>query len=90
MLGMNDLAVYGVDGAVANMETLLNGILEKTPDAKIFIETATPLVKAKSIETNKLNNTNVRLYNEKLAGCARKTAGIWWISPLPCRTAREI
>ena len=77
MLGMNDLAVYGVDGAVANMETLLNGILEKTPDAKIFIETATPLVKAKSIETNKLNNTNVRLYNEKLAELCAKNG--WYL-----------
>lgn len=67
MLGMNDLAVYGVDGAAANMETLLKGILEKTPDASIFVQTATPLVKAKNIETNKLNNTNLRLYNEKLA-----------------------
>lgn len=77
MLGMNDLAVYGVDGAVANMETLLNGILEKTPDAKIFIETATPLVKAKSIETNKLNNTNVHLYNEKLAELCAKNG--WYL-----------
>ena len=67
MLGMNDLAVYGVDGAAANMETLLKGILEKTPDAQIFVQTATPLVKAKNIETNKLNNANMRLYNEKLA-----------------------
>ena len=67
MLGMNDLAVYGVDGAAANMETLLKGILEKTPDAQIFVQTATPLVKAKNVETNKLNNTNMRLYNEKLS-----------------------
>lgn len=67
MLGMNDLAVYGVDGAAANMETLLKGILEKTPDAQIFVQTATPLVKAKNVETNKLNNANMRLYNEKLA-----------------------
>ena len=49
------------------METLLKGILEKTPDAKIFVQTATPLVKAKNVETNKLNNTNMRLYNEKLS-----------------------
>ena len=71
MLGMNDLAVYGVDGAAANMETLLKGILEKTPDAQIFVQTATPLVKAKNVETNKLNNTNMRLYNEKLSeNCA--------------------
>lgn len=77
MLGMNDLAVYGVDGAAANMETLLQGILEKTPDAEIFIQTATPLTKAKNIETNKLNNSNLRLYNDKLAELCQKNG--WYL-----------
>lgn len=77
MLGMNDLAVYGVDGAAANMETLLKGILEKTPDAQIFVQTATPLVKAKNIEANKLNNANMRLYNEKLAEVCKNNG--WYL-----------
>lgn len=67
MLGMNDLAPYGVDGAVENMQKLITTILEKTPDAKIYIQSATPLVKAKNISTHKLNNTNMAAYNEKLA-----------------------
>lgn len=77
MLGMNDLAVYGVDGAAANMETLLKGILEKSPDAKIFVETATPLVKAKNIAGNKLNNDNMRLYNEKLSEMCQRNG--WYL-----------
>ncbi len=31
MLGMNDIAVYGNDGAVKNMETVLAQIKEKNP-----------------------------------------------------------
>ena len=73
MLGMNDLAPYGVDGAVENMQKLITTILEKTPDAKIYIQSATPLVKAKNISTHKLNNTNMAAYNEKLAAlCAEQ------------------
>lgn len=73
MLGMNDLAPYGVDGAVENMQKLIETILEKTPDAKIYIQSATPLVKAKNISTHKLNNTNMAAYNEKLAAlCTEK------------------
>lgn len=73
MLGMNDLAIYGVDGAAENMQKLIATILEKTPDAKIFIESATPLVKAKNISSHKLNNTNMAAYNQKLIDlCAKE------------------
>ena len=72
MLGMNDMAIYGVDGAVENMETLIEGILEKTPDAKIYVESATPLVASKNIADNKLNNTNLNAYNQKLSALCQE------------------
>lgn len=73
MLGMNDLAPYGVDGAVNNMQTLIEGILEKTPDAQIFVESATPLVAAQNVESHKLKNSNIALYNQKLSAlCQQK------------------
>ena len=72
MLGMNDLAPYGVDGAVSNMQTLIEGILEKTPDAKIFVESATPLVAAQNFPTHKLNNSNIALYNQKMSAVCQE------------------
>ncbi len=38
MLGMNDIAVYGNDGAVKNMETVLAQIKEKNPDTAIYVQ----------------------------------------------------
>ena len=72
MLGMNDMAIYGVDGAVENMQTLIEGILEKTPDAKIYVESATPLVASKNIADHKLNNTNLNAYNQKLSALCQE------------------
>lgn len=67
MLGMNDMAIYGVDGAVDNMETLIGTILAKTPDATIYVESATPLVASQNFSEHKLNNTNLDAYNKKLS-----------------------
>ena len=69
MLGMNDVGLYGVDTAVANMEKLVDRILGKTPDAKIFIQSATPMVS--SAQLTDLNNANLLQYDQKLeALCA--------------------
>lgn len=64
LLGMNDVGLYGVEGAAANMETLLRLILEKTPDLEIFVQSATPIHRGN--EKKVLNNANLLLYNEKL------------------------
>lgn len=64
LLGMNDVGMYGVDGSVANMETLLKLILEKTPDLQIFVQSATPIHKGN--EKKVLNNANLVLYNQGL------------------------
>ena len=64
LLGMNDVGMYGVDGSVENMQTLLGLIKEKTPDLEIYVQSATPIHKGN--EKKVLNNANLRLYNEKL------------------------
>ena len=48
MLGMNDVAVYGTTGAAENLMTLVGLIREKSPDAKIMIQTATPRISSKT------------------------------------------
>ncbi len=54
MLGINDVALYGVEGSVENMETLIERILEKSPKAEIFVQSATPRIAAmKSKPTNR-------------------------------------
>ncbi len=63
MLGMNDIGM-GVDFAINGMMKLTDRILQKTPDAQIYIQSVTPLIKGIS-RRDKLNNTNVALYNER-------------------------
>ncbi len=64
MLGMNDLAVYGIDGSVENMMTLLARVRKKSPKVEIFVQSATPRIRGK--DQKKLNNANLIKYNEKL------------------------
>lgn len=65
MLGMNDVGLYGVDDSVKSMGTLVDKILAKSPDAKIYIQTATPILDG--FEGKKLNNATLTEYNQKLA-----------------------
>ncbi len=65
MLGMNDIAVYGIDDSVKSMETLINNILAKSPDANIYIQSATPILTG--FEGKKLNNAALTEYNQKMA-----------------------
>ncbi len=64
MLGMNDIGAYGVDASVESFQTLIGKILEKTPDATIYVQSVTP--KAEGTEWETLNNQTITEYNEKL------------------------
>ena len=66
MLGMNDIGLYGVDESVKNFETLMDKILEKSPDAKIIVQSMTPMTSTSTIAGNNLNNDNIKVYNDKL------------------------
>lgn len=61
MLGMNDVTLYGAEGAVDNMTMLIDRILEKSPDAKIYVQSATPRVAGKNS-----NPTNRMLFDYDL------------------------
>lgn len=64
MLGMNDIAVYGVDGSVKNMETVLAGVKEKNPDTTIYVQSVTPIVG--TAQKGSLTNENLDAYNAGL------------------------
>ena len=64
MLGTNDIGLYGIDGAIENMTTLLERILTNAPDVSIYIQSATPI--CQGAEKKNLNNANMELYDSKL------------------------
>lgn len=64
MLGMNDVAVYGADGAVSNMSKLLSNIKTMSPNVSIYVQSATPRIAGK---TGSLNNEVLAEYDTKLA-----------------------
>ncbi len=64
MLGMNDIGLYGVDGAMDSCKKLVSNILEKTPDAKIYLQSVTPMIEKAQVSS--FNNTLVKEFNGKL------------------------
>lgn len=70
MLGMNDVGLYGVDDSVKNMETLIQRILDKSPDAEIYLQSMTPILTGH--ERKVLNNENLDKYNAKLKELAKE------------------
>ena len=70
MLGMNDVGLYGVEDSVTNLNTLIQRILEKSPDAEIYIQSATPILAGRERKT--LNNENLDKYNAALKELARE------------------
>lgn len=65
MLGVNDVAVYGVEGSVENYQTLLDSIQAAVPGIRFCVQSATPI--CRGAEVGALNNETLALYNEKLA-----------------------
>ena len=64
MLGMNDVGLYGVDGAAEGMKTLTDRILAKSPDVQIYIQSVTPMLK--NMQRSALNNRTIPQFNERL------------------------
>ncbi len=65
MLGMNDLGLYGIDATVESYKTLVERILEKSPNVQIIIESMTPMT-ADSPIMGALNNDVIKEYNSRL------------------------
>ncbi len=64
MLGMNDFMLYGFDGTIESAESLISEILQKSPDAKIYVQSVTPIIASK--EGGSKTNANVRKLNTML------------------------
>ncbi len=73
MLGMNDLAVYGIDDTIANYQTLIGRIFEKSPNVKIIVQSMTPMTSTSEILGSSLNNEIIKDYNARLSAlCTEK------------------
>ena len=68
MLGMNDIAIYGVDKTINNWRTMLDRILEKSPDIEIYIQSMTPIWTGG--EKGGLNNKRADQFNQALESFA--------------------
>ncbi len=70
MLGMNDIGLYGIEDSVKNMQTLIDRILEKSPDAEIYLQSMTPMLESTQLKS--LNNKNIEKYNAELKKLAEE------------------
>lgn len=70
MLGINDIAVYGIDGSVKNMGTLIERIKAKSPNTVILVQSATPMIQ--DMQRKYLNNANMYAYDQKLAALCKQ------------------
>lgn len=61
MLGMNDIGLYGTEGAMDACKELVANILKKSPDAKIYLQTVTPMIS--SAQMDSFNNKLVKEFN---------------------------
>ena len=69
--GVNDLAIYGIEGTAQNYETVVDKIAAQSPDAKICIISAMYLIDDSNMKA--LKNENLRTLNGKLKDmCERK------------------
>lgn len=62
MLGMNDVAVSGVDGSVRDMMKLVKRIQKKCPKIEVFVQSATPRLKGGPPTTQQLFDYDLALY----------------------------
>lgn len=68
LLGMNDIALWGIDATIESWGKLVNNIRAVNPDIQIYIQSGTPIYK--SGEVGSLTNENMDKYNVKLQAFA--------------------
>ena len=79
MLGMNDIALYGVEQATANMEKLIDRILAKSPDAVIYIQSMTPITSTSNLLSSSGHNPGtIHAYNKALLNLS-KARGFYFV-----------
>ncbi|MCQ4023363.1 MULTISPECIES: GDSL-type esterase/lipase family protein [unclassified Ruminococcus] len=70
MLGMNDVGAYDLDSVMENVKARIGMIKDKSPDARIYIQSVTPLIASKQGES--LNNDVIRAFNERMKSFAEQ------------------
>ncbi len=70
MLGLNDFCAYSLDESMKNVKKTVNGIKEKNPDVKIYIQSVTPVIKSK--ERGRFNNDSINAFNSALEKTANE------------------
>ena len=65
MLGINSLA-NGIDSNIGDLKTLVDRILQKSPDATIIIESVTPMTASSTLPSKSLTNSKIYAYNARL------------------------
>lgn len=68
LLGMNDIALWGIDATIESWGKLVANIRAVNPDIQIYIQSGTPIYKAG--EVGSLTNENMDKYNVKLQAFA--------------------
>lgn len=80
MLGMNDIALYGIDQTIENWGKVVTRIRQTNPNVKIYIQSMTPIWTGG--EKGSLNNENMDKYNSLLMAFAQdNTCGFVDIAP---------
>lgn len=70
MLGMNDIAVSGLEGARQNYQKVINKLLEVRPDLEIYIMSMTYILPGQ--DRGSLSSANAAKFNEKLQDLAEE------------------
>ena len=65
MLGMNDIGL-GIDDGIAHYKKVINNVLAKSPDVKIFVQSVTPRAQ-KSTKPKSITNEKISQYNHLLS-----------------------
>ena len=64
MLGMNDIGLYGIEGSMESAKELIARIKTNSPDASIYVQSVTPILMGKEMES--LDNALIRDFNKEL------------------------
>lgn len=80
MLGMNDIALYGIDKTIENWKTLIDRIESTCPNVKIYVQSMTPIWTGG--EVGGLTNENMDAYNERLQTAVTEE-GCYFINVAP-------
>ena len=71
MLGMNDVGLYGADGALQSAKTLIANILKRTPDVLLYVQSTTPILQGH--ESGTFSNETIRTFNKSLEDYCKST-----------------